>query len=161
MRLLLCWLILFFSACSPCWAQVIEAINEDSTRQVQFRLNRGVECEVNVANKPVIVRGELVLIDSTSFRVNLGDGYYTTVLIDQLIRMRYHRYTRQRLAAAGAGSGLLSGNVVSSSSVASIPLVAVSALTGLGIVLASQRASFRHKDPSSYQGWTFRASSQR
>lgn len=159
MRLLFCCLILVFSSCSPCLAQFIDAINEDSTRRVQFRLNRGVECEVDVAGKPVIVHGKLASIDSTNFQLKLSDGYYTTVLIDQLIRMRYHRYTRQRLA--GAGSGLLSGSGLHGSSTSLIPLVAVSALTGLGIAaLTSERASFRHKDPSIYQGWIFRASLQ-
>ena len=153
MRLFLCFSILLFIPALG-YGQVIEAVNEDSSRQIRFRLNEGVECEVNVANRPVVVRGKVVLINSTNFRLKLSDGIYTTVLLDDLIRMRRRRYAQKHLAATSTGSGFLVGSTISRPSLAT---VAVSALTGLGMALASGQASFRHKDPSIYRGWMFKA----
>ena len=157
MRLLVSLVLLLFICTTSGWAQFIQATNENASRQLRYGLNQGVECEISVGHRPVLVRGKLVLIDSMSFRLQLGDGYYTTVLLNQLIRLRSRRYVRQRLAAAGTVSSLLGGTTLSSPSLATMPLVAVSALTGLGIALAGERASFRRKDPSTYQGWIFNA----
>ena len=161
MRLLTPYLILFFFPFIPCQAQVIEAANEDSSRQVEFRLHQGVECEISIDNRPMKVRGKLVSVDSTSFRLDMGDSYYTTIYLNKLIRMCHRRYGRQRLAAASTGLGLLGGSTISSPSLASVPIVAASALTGLGMFLTSTPSSFRRKDPSAYQGWSFRAFSQK
>lgn len=142
-------------------AQRIEAVNEDSSRHVRFEVQQGVECQVLVGDRELSVRGKLALIDSTSFRLQLGDGSYTTVRLSELVRMRHRHYHRQHLAASGAASSLLSRSRVSSPSLGAAPLVAASALAGLGIALAGEKATFRRKDPSTYQGWFFHAFPQR
>ena len=149
-------LLLVFCSVVPSWAQHIEATNEDSSRHLRFRLHQGVECELTDGNRSAIVRGKLALIDSASFRLKLGDGQYTSIQLRQVVRMHHRRYSRQRLAGAGATASLLRGSTISSPTLATVPLVAASALTGLGIALASEKASFRRKDPSIYQGWTFK-----
>jgi hypothetical protein len=158
MRVLLsCLILLYSSTLASSLAQSITAVNEDSTRQVSFKLSQGVQCEVEVTGKSVVVRGKLASIDSASFQLKLGDGYYTSIRFDQLLRMRHRHYARQRLTGTGAGSGLLGGNGVTSKAL--LPVVAVAALTGAGIAaLSPQQATFRPRDPSSYRGWRFWAS---
>lgn len=157
MRVLLSCLILLYSTLASSLAQSITAVNENSTRQVSFKLSQGVQCEVEATGKPVVVRGKLASIDSAGFQLKLGDGYYTSIRFDQLLRMRHRHYARQRLTGAGAGSGLLGGNGVTSKAL--LPVVAVAALTGAGIAaLSPQLATFRPKDPSGYRGWRFWAS---
>lgn len=157
MRLLFSLLLLIGWGVDPSWAQLIQATKEESSRHRRFRLHQGVECQISDGNRSTIVRGKLAWIDSTSFRLKLGPGQYTSIQLGQVVRMRHRRYNRQRLAGGGAASSLLSGGTVRSPTLATVPLVAASALTGLGIALASEKASFRRRDPSIYQGWRFRA----
>ena len=157
MRLLLSLSLLLLVTSSPGLAQYIEAVNEDSSRHVRFGLQQGVECQLLVGEREINMRGKIALIDSTSFRLQLGDGAYTTVRLAELVRMRHRHYHRQHLAASGSASSLLSGARVSSPSLGAAPLVAASALAGLGIALGGDKATFHRKDPSTYQEWVFQA----
>ncbi len=149
------WFIfLWMSLSAVCQAQYVEAVNEDATRHRRFRLKQGVECELDINDRPVILRGKLIQIDTAGFKLELGKSYYTNVPLSKLIRIRHHRYTRQRVASAGIGANLL-GPKISSQTFGSASLVALSALTGLGIALAKESSTFRRKDPSIYHGWSF------
>ena len=161
MRLFSRLLLFLLVSTSPGWAQYIEAVNEDSSRHVRFGLQQGVECQRLMGEREINMRGKIALIDSTSFRLQLSDGSYTTVRLAELVRMRHRHYRRQHLAASGSASSLLSRSRVSSRSLGAAPLVAASALAGLGIALAGEKATFRRKDPSTYQGWTFSLFPQR
>lgn len=138
-------------------AQAIEAVNEDSTKRVLFRLGQGVECELNANNQSVQVRGKISYVDSVSFRLNVAPGFYTAVYLNNVVRMRSRAYNRRRATAAMSSMGQGIGRPLTSPTPTTVAVVAVSALVGLGLALASERTTFKPRDPSIYQGWSFRS----
>jgi hypothetical protein len=157
-------LLLLLLCCPSCatLAQTIEAVNEDSTRTVVFRTGQGVECELLLEKQTIQTRGILSSVDSVSFRLDFGGGYFTTIYLDKLTRMRRRAYSRRRGAAAlaGMGTGLAtSGPFMPGPALRPETLVAVglSALAGLGLAVAATKPGFRRKDPSTFKGWTFAA----
>jgi hypothetical protein len=157
MKVIFRWVLLCCLSYAAC-GQSVEATSEDSTRTVRFEVGQGVECELLVEKQPIQTRGILSAVDSVSFRLDFGGGYFTTVYLDKLTRMRKRSYQRQRgaTAASALGAGLGSGGYfLTNAGPSTLVGVAVAALTGLGLAVASSKRPFRPKDPSIYQGWLF------
>jgi hypothetical protein len=151
-------LVLLFSLNYAGYGQSVDAVSEDSARVVRFLAGQGVACELLVNKQVVQTRGVLSAVDSVSFRLDFGGGYFTTIYLDKLIRMRQRSYTRRRGVAAVSGLGAALGGggyALQTAGPGTLVAVGMSALAGLGLAVAAEKPGFRRKDPSVYQGWAF------
>lgn len=157
--------LLFFSiwllVCPLAQAQHLEAINEDSTQRKVIRVGHALECVLQLPAYQAVVRGTLVRVDSTSFRVHTKPGMFTTVMLAQVVRLRRvrHSYLSRKVdettSAYGTQSLLEQSFIGDTDPAAALVSLAAMAVVGTGISLFRGDFDKLPKGPSTYRGWQF------
>lgn len=160
----LLFLSLCLVSCTLVQAQHLEAISEDSTQRKIIRVGQALECMLELGRDQVVVRGTLLRVDSTSFRVATKPGLFTTVTLAKVVRLR--RVSQFYLTRFDDEPGSIynpnalltqhnTGYATGTDPAAVLAEMAATVIVGTGISIFRGDLGKLPKGPSAYRGWHF------
>ena len=138
-------------------AQLLVAINEDSTQIRRFRPRQFIECLVTTGKTaPGVVYGRLKLFDANSFLLETGRNQWTSVWLSDVIAVRRSNRRAAWPMLFGGGSTMAGSSAAGLVTQRINPVnVAGAAIMGAGIATLRGDFSSRRYRWSIYQGWQF------